>query len=145
MRTSSKLSSFVIAAIVLLAAASACLAQTQANEMRGEVSQSAGEHGSELALAVTSKPTVAIERVSSELVSNAGEMKSTTKPKTLSSSIFNKIGDSNQFVKFNANQFQSEQFKASVMEVNDGIQGADSARRTVEFVPSRGQKLPDGK
>jgi Flp pilus assembly protein TadG len=144
MRTSSKFFSFAIAAIVLLAAANASFAQAQANESRAEVSQSAGEHGAELALAVNSKSAM-IERAvtKSAAVSNVAEMKSISKPTMLSRSAFNVTTSSNQVVKFDANQFMGDQLKASMAPANNEFQSTDNSSRKVEFVPSRGQILPD--
>jgi len=143
MRTSSKFFSFAIAAIVLLAAANVCFAQA-ANESRTEVSQSTGEHDAQLALAVNSN-TARIERTLTESspVSNVAEMKSVNKPMMLSRSAFNVTAGSNQFAKFDANQFMGDQLKASMAAANNELQSTDNSTKKVEFVPSRGQKLPD--
>lgn len=142
MRTSLKLSSFAIAAIVIMTAASSSFAQAQANDTLREAPVTAG--ATEI-LAVNSARPVAGDRIMAEApeVKSASEMRNTKKSSLLSPSMFN-VASSSQFVKADANKVLGQEFKTSFAPVSDS-QFTENSRKSIEFVPSRGQKLPDNK
>jgi hypothetical protein len=136
MRNSVKFSTLSVPAIVLFAAASSCFAQAQVTESRSETPTAVTVAGSELSLSLNRTQPVNIERTFSEV--NSSSVPKATSSKALTSAAFSATS---RFTSMDTNRFYGDELKASA-SLPSSLDNK-TGKSTVEFVPSRGQKLPD--
>jgi len=137
MRNSVKLSTLSVPAIVLFAAATSCFGQTQVAETRSETPSAVTVAASELSLAFNRTQPVNIERSVAE-VKSSSVPKVASSTKTLTAATFSAAS---RFTSVDTNRIYGEELKVSA-SLPSSIEKKDG-NSTVEFVPSRGQKLPD--
>jgi hypothetical protein len=130
MRNSVKLSTLSVPALVIIAAAGSCFAQTQVTEKPAASPNTVTMTGAELSLALNRTQPVNVERMSST------ESSEVTKTQTLTAATFT----ANRNSSLDVNRFFAEELKNSANL--DGLP-SKAGKSRIEFVPSRGQKLPD--
>jgi|SRR4030095_16815734 hypothetical protein len=137
MRNSVKLSTLSVPAIVLFAAATSCFAQTQVADTRSETPSAVTVAGSEFSLALNRTQPVNIERSVSD-VKGSSVPKVASTSKTLNAAAFSAT---TRFTSVDTNRIYGEALKMSA-SLPSSINKKEGPSR-VEFVASRGQKLPD--
>ena len=136
MRNSFKLSTLSVPAIVIIAAATSCFAQTQVTDKPAASPNTVTMTASEVSLALNRTKPVNVDRGVFSEVKAANESREMTKPASVTAANFN----TNNSTSIDVNRFYVDDLKDSANL--DGMT-TRAGKSRVEFVPSRGQKLPD--
>jgi len=142
MRTRTQLSTLVIAAIAILAAATTSFAQT--NDRGAEATNTVAVSGNELALNAKQPASVVNTVRESFEAKSVSETRPVVKPLALSAATFTA---GSRFATIDAKQFVSQQTATELkmsagVSANTGNELSETKTRNVEFVSSRMPKFP---